>query len=246
MIRLWHNNYLPSKPIERAMRRFGQQFHPDQQVLDIGCGFMPYKKFFTCHYIGADPLPGVQPDIVCDAWQVPLPDNSLDGIILNQSFEHILHPAATAAEIFRLLKPGGQLIVTTPQTMKNHSVAVPSSTAPFHNFSTDVHPYWQNDFFRFTKYGLIALFHQFTITDLYETSGYFGSIFQLFNYFFASMTNRHNLLSPLYFINNVAGLSLDQLARFIIKFNTPLTRKFNYFVFSSLTINLIMIAQKPD
>lgn len=245
MSNIFSNNYLVNRPIELAMQKFARLFATSQQILDIGCGFMPYKKFFTCHYVGADPLPDVHPDVVCDAWHVPYPNQSFDGIILNQSLEHILRPAATVKEVYRLLKPGGYLIVTTPQTMKNHSVAIPSTQAPFHNFNLLVQPYWQNDFFRYTKYGLIALFHQFAITDIYETSGYFGSIFQLINYFLASLTKDHRLFSPLYFLNNVAGSACDLAARTYIKLKLPNARKFNYFVFYSLTINLIMIAKKP-
>lgn len=246
MSNIFSNNYLVNRPIELAMQKYARLFSSTQQVLDIGCGYMPYKKFFSCRYIGADPLSSVQPDIICEAWQIPYPDQSFDGIILNQSLEHILRPAATAKEVYRLLKPGGSLIVTTPQTMKNHSVAISSADAPFKNFNLLDQPYWQNDFFRFTKYGLIALFQRFDITDIHETTGYFGSLFQLINYFFASLTYRHQLLAPVYFLNNITGLLCDLIARAYIDQKLPYSQKFNYFIFSSLTINLIMIAKKPQ
>lgn len=245
MSHLFSNNFLVNRPIELAMQKFAARFSAQHQVLDIGCGYKPYQHFFPCRYVGADPLPAVHPDIVCPAWRVPCPDQFFEGIILNQSLEHILRPAATIKEVYRLLKPGGYLIITAPQTMKNHSVAIPSTDAPFQNFDRQAQPYWQNDFFRFTKYGLISLCRRFSIIDIYETTGYFGSIFQLFNYFFASTTRQHSYLAPIYFLNNVAGLTLDRLARFYITFNLPLANKFNYFIFSSLTINLILIAQKP-
>ena len=245
MSNIFSNNFLVNRPIELAMQAYASLFSPDQQVLDLGCGFMPYKKYFSCRYVGADPLTTVRPDVICSAWQVPYPDQSFDGLILNQSLEHIRYPAATVKEVYRLLKPGGRLIVTTPQTMKNHSVAIAAADAPLHNFDHDSLPYWQNDFWRFTKYGLIALFHQFTILEVRETSGYIGSIFQLFNYFVASATKRHRLLAPVYFVNNLAGLTCDLLARSLISLDLPVTRKFNHYIYSSLTINLIMLAQKP-
>lgn len=245
MSHLLSNNYLVNRPIELAMKKFATRFSASHQVLDIGCGQMPYRHFFICRYVGADPLSSIHPDLICPAWHIPCPDNAFDGIILNQSLEHIRRPFATIKEVYRLLKPGGFLIITAPQTMKNHSVAVSSVKAPWHNFDTRIHPYWQNDFFRFTKYGLISLCHRFSIIDLYETTGYFGSILQLFNYFFASTTRQHSYLSPIYFLNNLAGLTLDYLARSYIVLNLPFAKKFNYFIFSSLTINLILVAQKP-
>lgn len=52
----------------------------------------------------------------------PYPDNTFDMVIFTEVLEHIwLFPAHTVSEIYRVLKPGGQVIVTTPNapTLKN-------------------------------------------------------------------------------------------------------------------------------
>lgn len=46
-----------------------------------------------------------------DIEQVPLPDHSFDLAFLSQALHHAQHPARAVAEAFRILKPGGQLIV---------------------------------------------------------------------------------------------------------------------------------------
>jgi SAM-dependent methyltransferase len=47
-------------------------------------------------------------------FQVPLEDKSVDVIYLNQVFEHMLHPQLALQEYWRLLKPGGQVLMTVP------------------------------------------------------------------------------------------------------------------------------------
>lgn len=46
-----------------------------------------------------------------DIEQVPLPDASVDLAILSQALHHAQHPQAAVAEAFRILRPGGQLLV---------------------------------------------------------------------------------------------------------------------------------------
>ncbi|MGH7944838.1 MAG: metalloregulator ArsR/SmtB family transcription factor [Opitutaceae bacterium] len=46
-----------------------------------------------------------------DIENVPLPDKSVDSAILSQALHHARHPQAAVDEAFRILKPGGQLLV---------------------------------------------------------------------------------------------------------------------------------------
>jgi ArsR family transcriptional regulator len=46
-----------------------------------------------------------------DIEQVPLPDKSVDLAILSQALHHASHPQSAVNEAFRILKPGGQLVV---------------------------------------------------------------------------------------------------------------------------------------
>ncbi|MFA5058435.1 MAG: metalloregulator ArsR/SmtB family transcription factor [Opitutaceae bacterium] len=46
-----------------------------------------------------------------DIENVPLPDRSVDLAILSQALHHASHPQAAVSEAFRILRPGGQLVV---------------------------------------------------------------------------------------------------------------------------------------
>jgi SAM-dependent methyltransferase len=240
---IFSNNFLSGRAIEQVMRQFAQTFKPTQRILDIGCGTKPYQKFFNCKYIGLDSLTQAQPDIVGDAWNLPFPDNHFDGIILNQSLEHIAKLNETVNEIQRTLKPSGLAIITAPQTMKNHSSAFSSTKAPVHNFDTTQEPYWRVDYYRFTKFGLIYLFRDFKIISLTPTTGYSGSLCQLVVYFFASFPHDY-LFSPLYGLLNILGWSLDSLVIFLRRLPLPGFDRFYHFAYSTLTINYIMVIQK--
>ncbi|MBE7539631.1 MAG: metalloregulator ArsR/SmtB family transcription factor [Opitutaceae bacterium] len=46
-----------------------------------------------------------------DIEDVPLPDGSVDLAILSQALHHALHPQAAVQEAFRILRPGGQIVI---------------------------------------------------------------------------------------------------------------------------------------
>lgn len=81
----------------------------EQIVLDIGCG---KTKRGT---IGIDHLPGPLVDIVADFGKgIPFPNNSVDGIIMYHSLEHVTDPVFVLEECRRVLKVGGALDIKVP------------------------------------------------------------------------------------------------------------------------------------
>jgi len=53
---------------------------------------------------------------VADARKIPYPDNFFDVIILSDIFEHISSPEKAAKEATRVIKPGGKIYVTVPNS----------------------------------------------------------------------------------------------------------------------------------
>lgn len=221
------------------MGDFGARFEATQQVLDIGCGNKPYQAYFKCEYIGLDPFPGTQADIVRDAWDTGLENDSMDGIVLNQSLEHISDTRATIQEVMRVLKPGGLVLVTVPQSMRNHTLPIPASEGPYKNFSVSETPYWVEDYWRFTKFGLIYLFKDFEITSLKTNQSYLSAMIQLWNYFLASF-NIPFVFMPFYFINNLVAIILHKASSLMAR----ISPRYKAFIHEGLTIDHTLIAKK--
>ena len=51
---------------------------------------------------------------VGDAHEIPLDDNSVDIVVSLETIEHLKRPATFVNEVKRILKPGGQFVVSTP------------------------------------------------------------------------------------------------------------------------------------
>jgi ubiquinone/menaquinone biosynthesis C-methylase UbiE len=96
------------------------------QILDIGCGTgaMLDELAPFGHVVGADYAPealqfcvtrGVGADLArADVRRLPFADASFDVVTAMDIVEHIDDDKAAACEIFRVLKPGGRLLVTVP------------------------------------------------------------------------------------------------------------------------------------
>jgi SAM-dependent methyltransferase len=96
---------------------------PGARVLDYGCGVVAYRHFFPAgvDYAAAD-LPGnpkatlpLEPD-----GTVPAADASFDAVMSTQVLEHVDDPALYLSECFRVLRPGGRMLLSTHGTFVYH------------------------------------------------------------------------------------------------------------------------------
>ncbi|MEJ7804282.1 MAG: methyltransferase domain-containing protein [Candidatus Limnocylindria bacterium] len=89
---------------------------PAPRVLDYGCADVPYRRFFPADadYVAAD-LPGnSQATLHLSAdGTVPLADDSCDAVMSTQVLEHVTDPALYLAEAYRVLRPGGRMLLST-------------------------------------------------------------------------------------------------------------------------------------
>lgn len=97
------------------------------RLLDVGCGTKPYRLLFTRveEYIGLElgtpeNLGTKQADLYYDGDTFPLDDESVDTVLCNQVLEHVFNPEGFLAEIFRVLRPNGVLIITVPFLWPEH------------------------------------------------------------------------------------------------------------------------------
>jgi SAM-dependent methyltransferase len=132
-------------------------------VLDAGAGDCPYKHHFAhARYESAD-LCKVDKDYgeityKCDLTEIPVEDDRYDLVLLNQVIEHVPEPKSVLREMYRVLKPGGELWLSAPLFYEEHEV-----------------PY---DFYRYTRYGFTYLLKStgFTIKRIEWLEGYYGTL----------------------------------------------------------------------
>ncbi|MBV9671827.1 MAG: glycosyltransferase [Verrucomicrobia bacterium] len=97
-------------------------------------------------------------DVVADAHHLPFVDSVFDAVIVMNAFEHYRDPKTAAKELFRVLKPGGKLLVQTAFLQPLHE-------KPFH-------------FYNATRYGLEEWFKDFE-TDQLRVSPNFSPGFSI-------------------------------------------------------------------
>jgi SAM-dependent methyltransferase len=151
-------------------------------IVDYGAGSSPYRDLFPAkRYIRAD-LEGMpELDVILEPGK-PLAVNSasVDMVLSTQVLEHVVDPEAYLRDCLRMLKPGGELILSTHGTFPDHCIP------------------W--DYYRWTAYGLGGLLEKagFELTcslkltagpravlqllelyaDRIPASGFFGIVFR--------------------------------------------------------------------
>jgi len=156
-------NFLKSKLLSKISRErigpFIKARASAMRTLEIGATNY-YAEYFP-NKVGLDIRPGPQVDVVGDVHQLPFASGSFERVLCTEVLEHLHTPQVAIDEMFRVLKSGGELILTT------------RFIAPIHDAP--------GDYFRFTKYGLKHLLRDWEILALEEetsTAGTFGHLLQ--------------------------------------------------------------------
>jgi SAM-dependent methyltransferase len=87
------------------------------RLADYGCGNMPYQPVVAPHvgeYIGIDLAENPRAAIhISPLGKIDLPDRQMDVVLSTQVLEHVEDPLFYLSEAYRILKPGGLLILST-------------------------------------------------------------------------------------------------------------------------------------
>ena len=123
----WFNN-------ETSELLTGFKISPDELILDIGCGEGQFSQFCAKHgarIILADvdseqmlkaeqrvrsENPRSLQCLVTNANPIPLESDSVDKIIAMEVLEHVEDPNVFVAELFRVARPGAQILISVPGT----------------------------------------------------------------------------------------------------------------------------------
>ena len=159
--------YFAREGLCKAMTELAPQL--SGQLLDVGCGTKPYRSLFSVDsYIGLDidseaaRQRGIA-DYLYDGTKFPFSEGAFNAVLCNEVLEHVFNPDEFLAEIKRVLKPGGKLLLTVPFVWDEHE-------QPF-------------DFARYSTFGLIALLERqgFRIIQHRKLGADASMLFQLAN-----------------------------------------------------------------
>lgn len=112
------------------------------KVLDVGAGVGQYRPLFAhCDYktqdFGQEPATVgkyTSLDYECDIIAIPVPDATFDAVLCTEVLEHVPEPLEAVAEMGRILKPGGVMLLTAPLGSILHQ-------EPYHYYGGYT-PYW--------------------------------------------------------------------------------------------------------
>jgi SAM-dependent methyltransferase len=137
-------------------------------LLDFGCGRKPYQNLFSVtEYIGVDieqtghNHTGSIVDVFYDGRHIPFPNHHFDAVFCSEVLEHIFNPDEILAELSRVTKPKGRMLITVPFCWNEHEV-----------------PY---DYARYSTFGITHLLqkHNFTVLECKKSGNFAKVMFQL-------------------------------------------------------------------
>ncbi len=161
---VWLHRYVMhfEAAIEDSVRKFADSLPPGSRVLDAGAGESVHAPYFGRHrYTGVDLGIGDSAwnygdlDAVADLNSLPFRDGCFDASMNVVTLEHVREPACVLAEILRVLRPGGELLLIVP-----------------HEWEVHQSPY---DYYRYTRYGLEYLLEKagFASWEIQPAGGFF-------------------------------------------------------------------------
>jgi SAM-dependent methyltransferase len=172
-----------------------------RSLLDVGGKGKPYACFFAdrvAHHYVLDVAPAYSVDVVGDARRMPFSDASMDVVLITQVLEHIPEPVAVIAEIHRILKPGGTLLLSVPSIFPQHG-------SP-------------GDYWRYMPQGLQFILRDFKNVNVTGEAGTVPTIFLVINVYLQLLTGPAPWLQIILRwticpLNNLAGLLAGKIYR---------------------------------
>ena len=119
----------PHREVSILDSRVDRYFAGGDLLVDLGCGDGAWIASVGSRYaraVGIDISAGAiaSPGGSIETWEflqrdlnkgsLPFPDGCADGVRANQVIEHVANPLHFVAESFRVLRPGGVFVATTP------------------------------------------------------------------------------------------------------------------------------------
>ena len=118
-------------------------------TLEIGAEDAACARWFP-NRVAINIRPNEHAHVLADAYSLPFASEAFDLVLCAEVLEHMKAPSLALAEMRRVLKPGGKLLLTTP-------------------FAYPIH-YAPTDYYRFTRFGLMHLLSDWDVESLTEAT----------------------------------------------------------------------------
>jgi ubiquinone/menaquinone biosynthesis C-methylase UbiE len=121
------------------------------KLVDVGAGQSPFKhllnkqstRYVALDIYSADDFGYQNPDVVqFDGQNIPFDDDSVDSVLCTEVLEHVENAQGLVDEMYRIVKPGGPVVITVPWSARYH--------------------YIPHDYHRFTPSRLTNMFAKFS------------------------------------------------------------------------------------
>ena len=194
------------------------------RILDVGGGSVHrYKGLFVkaTKYVTVDIDSACRPDIVGDAINLPVGENTYQGLICTQVLGDIFQPENAIKEFFRVLKPGGTLLLSEGFLNEQHGEPV--------------------DYWRFTKLSFIKIAeNNGFVVKFVETYGGLASVI-------AQMITRYLIDSLHLYNHNIYGRIFSHLSKFFGTVAVFFDKNFlNNIAGDRFYLGIVLVAQKHD
>lgn len=119
-VRPWHRDYFPVKHVGRFLQaQLAARVHPRTRVIDVGCGEQPLREIVEAgggRYLGidVDRSRRSREQVVGSVLDLPLREGCGDIVVCSEVLEHVWGTERAFAELVRVLRPGGVLLLTVP------------------------------------------------------------------------------------------------------------------------------------
>lgn len=192
-----------------------------KKILDVGCGFKPWKQILkeNFEYIGLDPDPSCNPDIVGNAEDLPFPSDYFDGLIYSEVLEHVIDLSKSISEMKRIAKNNALVFISVPFVFPEHG----------------------NDYRRITRDYFKKEFRKDEILYFNESNSSLTMMVLISNLIIESTLPRcfpFNILRPILFtVFNSLGIFIENIVIFL-RFLLPVRFKH---IFSGLPLGFVLI-----
>lgn len=105
--------------LEEELKKLSDQL--TGKILDIGSKDARYANWFTGEMVSVDITPNPEKGVLTgNIYNLNFTPNSFDGVLSTEVFQYLTDPKKALDEIYKILKPGGILLLSAPLVYRVH------------------------------------------------------------------------------------------------------------------------------